>query len=145
MPETVYATGWKSPSGCWDHLVTCLNWSDGTRAAVETSISMTGAFPFSIEFRGCGEKGTLCYSLTAGHNIKDGGRGFDFNFYPADGEGAVQLSAEQADMFAGEIEGFLDAIRSGAEAPVTPNQSRDVLKIVLAVKRSLEECVVQRV
>ncbi len=144
MPETVYATGWKSPSGCWDHLVTCLNWADGAKAVVETSLSMTGSFPFSIEFRGCGDKGTLCYSLTAGHNIKDGGRGFDFCFYPEGSEEAVQLSAEQKDMFAGEIGGFLDAIRSGAEAPVTPAQSRDVFQIVLAVRKSLEEGTVER-
>lgn len=144
MPETVYATGWKSPSGCWDHVVTCLKWADGAKATVETSISMTGNFPFSIEFRGCGDKGTLVYSLTAGHNIKDGERGFDFNFYPAGSSDTVQLSAEQKDMFAGEISGFLDAIRSGAPAPVTPEETRDVLKIVLAIRKSLEEGTVER-
>ena len=144
MPETVYASGWKSPSGCWDHLVTCLNWANGAKAAVETSISMTGSFPFSIEFRGCGDKGTLSYALTAGHNIKDGGRGFDFNFYPAGSEEVVGLSAEQKDMFAGEIGGFLDAIRSGSPAPVTLEESRDVMKIVLAVRKSLEEGTLER-
>ncbi len=144
MPETVYASGWKSPSGCWDHMVTCLEWASGAKAAVETSISMTGNFPFSIEFRGSGDKGTLCYQLTAGHNIKDGEQGFDFNFYPAGSGEVVKLSAEQKDMFAGEIEGFLDAIRTGAPAPVTPDESRDVLKIVLATRKSLEEGAVQK-
>ena len=56
----------------------------------------------------------------------------------------VKLSAEQKDMFAGEIEGFLDAIRTGAPAPVTPDESRDVLKIVLATRKSLEEGAVQK-
>ena len=143
MSETVYASGWKSPSGCWDHVVTCLNWASGEKAAVETSISMTGNFPFSIEFRGYGDKGTLVYSLTAGHNIMDGQRGFDFNFYPAGSDETVQLSAEQKDMFAGEISGFLDAIGTQSPAPVTPEQTRDVMKIVLAVRKSLDEGTVE--
>jgi len=144
VPESVYASGWKSPTGCWDHLVTCLNWAGGAKAVVETSISMTGNFPFSIEFRGCGDKGTLVYSLTAGHNIMDGERGFDFNFYPTGSDETVRLSAEQKDMFAGEIGGFLDAIRTGSPAPVTPDESRDVMKIVLAVRRSLDEGAIVR-
>ncbi len=144
MPETVYATGWKSPSGCWDHVSTCLTWASGQKAVVETSVAMSGNFPFSIEFRGSGDKGTLSYQLTAGHNIKDGERGFDFNFYPAGSEAVEPLSAEQKDMFAGEIEGFLEAIRTGASAPVTPQESRDVLRITLAILKSLEEGAVQR-
>jgi hypothetical protein len=101
--------------------------------------------PLSIEFRGSGDKGTLSYQLTAGHNIKDGERGFDFNFYPAGSEAVEPLSAEQKDMFAGEIEGFLEAIRTGASAPVTPQESRDVLRITLAILKSLEEGAVRAV
>ncbi|MEG1813568.1 MAG: Gfo/Idh/MocA family oxidoreductase [Clostridia bacterium] len=139
MPERVYATGWKSPSGCWNHVATNISWKDGTRAICETSLEMTGNFPFSIEFRGCGDKGTIAYSLTAGHNIKDGERGFDFNFYPAGTETVEALEAKQGDMFVGEIGGFIDAINAGTPAPVTLEQSRAVLKIVLAIRKSLEE------
>lgn len=45
-------------------------------------------------------------------------------------------------MFAGEIREFLDAIRDNRPAVVTPQDSRNVLQIVLAIKKSLEEGVV---
>ncbi len=142
MPCRVYATGWKSPSDCWNHVCTSLIWADGTKAVCETSLEMTGNFPFSIEFRGCGDKGTLVYSLTAGHNIKDGERGNSFAYYPAGEDKVVSLESEQKDMFAAEIGEFVGAVIKGTEVPVTPAQSRQVLEIILASKKSLEEGVV---
>jgi predicted dehydrogenase len=142
MPCRIYANGWKSPSGCWNHIGTNLSWLDGTQAVVETSLEMTGNFPFSIEFRGCGDKGTLVYSLTAGHNIKDGERGNSFTYYPAGDDTAVLLESEQKDMFAAEISEFINAVKNGTQVPVPPGQSRQVLEIILATKKSLEEGVV---
>lgn len=142
MPCRVYASGWKSPTGCWNHVSTSLTWPDGTNAVCETSLEMTGDFPFSIEFRGCGDGGTLTYGLTAGHNIKDGERGSNFMFYPAGESHGVPLESEQKDMFAAEISEFVNAVKNGTEVPVTPAQSRQVLEIILATKKSLEEGVV---
>ena len=45
-------------------------------------------------------------------------------------------------MFAGEIREFLDAIKENRPAAVTPQDSRNVLEIVLAIKRSLETGIV---
>ena len=84
LPEKVYAIGWKSPSGCWNHITSSLTWADGTNATCETSLEMTGNYPFSIEFRGTGDKGTLEYTLAAGFNIKDGEAGSKFMLYPAE-------------------------------------------------------------
>ncbi len=142
MPCQVYANGWKSPSGCWNHISTNLTWEDGTNAICETSLEMTGPFPFSIEFRGCGDNGTIAYSLTAGHNIKDGEQGSNLVYYPAGEEGAMHIEAEQKDMFVGEISDFIHAVKEETEVPVPPAQSRQVLKIILAIKKSLEEGIV---
>jgi len=139
MPSRVYATGWKSPTGCWNHVSTNLSWADGTNAIYETSLEMTGNFPFSIEFRGCGDNGTIVYEMTAGHNIKDGDRGSNLIYYPAGEETVVPIEVEQTDMFASEIGEFISAIKNGTEVPVTPTQSREVLQITLAIKKSLEE------
>ena len=139
LPETVYASGWKSNTGCWDHVATTLTWADGAKAVCETSSAMTGAFPFSIEFRGSGDDGTICYSFTAGHNIKDGDAGASFMWYPIGDEDGVELSSEQVDMFEVEIQAFLDAIKNGVEPPVTKQQTKDVLSITLAIKKSLDE------
>ena len=45
-------------------------------------------------------------------------------------------------MFAGEIREFLDAIKENRPAAITPQDSRSVLEIVLAIKRSLETGIV---
>ncbi|MBS1449680.1 MAG: Gfo/Idh/MocA family oxidoreductase [Oscillospiraceae bacterium] len=139
MPQSVYAIGWKSPTGCWNHVVTNLIWESGVKAVCETSLEMTGNFPFSIEFRGVGDKGTINYALTAGVNINDGEKGSNLMWYPAGEEATVPMQVEQTDMFAGEIRGFLDGIADASRLPVTAEQVRNVLRIITATKQSLEE------
>jgi len=140
MPARVYAIGWKSPTGCWNHVCASLEWTNAAKAICETSLEMTGNFPFSIELRATGDKGTLAYAMTAGQNINDGEKkGSNLNWYPA-GESEVRpIDVGPIDMFAGEIKEFFDAIREGRPAAITPQDSRNVLTIVLAMKKSLEE------
>lgn len=143
MPVRVYSTGWKSSTGCWNHVSTSLTWADGTNAVCETALEMTGNFPFTIEFRGSGDKGTLNYMLTAGFNIKDGEQGSSFKYYPAGEEKIESLEVKQTDMFVSEISAYVSAIIENEPTPIPPDQSREVLEIILASKRSLEElCVV---
>ena len=143
-PNRVYAIGWKSASGCWNHVCTSLEWEGGPKAICETSLEMTGNWPFSIELRATGDKGTIAYALTAGVNINDGTRGSNLNWYPAGEENTYPLNVEQTDMFAGEIGEFFAAIRENRPAAVTPQDSRNVLEIVVAIRKSLEEgCVVE--
>ena len=143
-PEMVYATGWKSPTGCWNHVCTSLSWKSGVKALVETSIEMTGNWPFSIELRATGDAGTVDYALTAGLNINDGERGSNLNWYPAGEEKVYPIEVEQTDMFEGEIREFLSAIREDRPTSVTLEQNRGVLEVVQATIRSLEENVVVR-
>ena len=75
-------------------------------------------------------------------NINDGEMGSNLKWYPAGDEKVYPIDAEQIDMFAGEIREFLDAIKENRPAAVTPQDSRNVLEIVLAIKRSLETGIV---
>ena len=137
-PQSVYANGWKSPTGCWNHVCTSLIWPSGVKALVETSLEMTGNWPFSIEFRATGDKGTLNYALTAGVNINDGERGSNLNFYPAGSQEIEAIQVEQTDMFEGELREFFDAVRENRETCVTFEQNRGVLQIIEATIQSLE-------
>ena len=138
-PRSVYAIGWKTELGCWMHVVSSLVWPDGVKAVVETCLEMPGPWPFSIEFRGSGEKGTLHYALQAGVNITDGEQGSNFVWYPAGEDQPQPLHAEKRDMFKDEIEEFINAIRENSQTAVTQAQSREVLEVILATRRSLEE------
>ena len=114
-------------------------WPNGVKATVETCIDMPGPWPFSIELRATGSKGTLHYNLQAGVNIADGQSTSNFTWYPAGEAQPQELSAPPVDMFRAEIREFLDAVREGREPSVTVAQNRLVLEIVLATLRSLEE------
>jgi UDP-N-acetylglucosamine 3-dehydrogenase len=138
MPKNVYAVGWQSPTGCWNHVVSSFTWADGVKAVCEGSSEMTGPFPFSIELRATGDEGTLNYAMTAGLNINDGEHGSNLCWYPAGSEEPQQIDVEQTDMFYSEIRAFTDAVKNGTEVPVKPEDSRKVLEIVLAIKKSLE-------
>jgi len=142
MPKTVYATGWKSPTGCWNHVATTLTWANGAKAVCETSLEMTGNFPFSVEIRGTGDKGTLQYSLSAGANINDSGVDQKFAWYPAGSEACEVVTADEMDGFGGEVNSFVDAIINNKEVEIPAAEVRDVLRIIIATKKSLEENVV---
>lgn len=143
-PESVYATGWQSPAGAWMHVATTLRWPDGVKAVVETCIEMPGSWPFSIEFRGTGEGGTLHYNLQAGVNIADGQQHSNYTWYPAGSQDVQQLTVPASDMFEDEIREFIQSLEENRSPSVTLEQSRLVLEIILATKRSLEEGSVQR-
>ena len=138
LPVSVYSSGWKSSTGCWNHVVTNFVWAGGQKAVLESSLEMTGNFPFSATFRCTGDKGTLCYDLVAGVNINDGDMGTNLIWYPADTGETVPVVVEGADMFAGEIGAFVEAVKNDTPTPIAPEESRDVLRMVVAMKQSLE-------
>ncbi|MGI6688797.1 MAG: Gfo/Idh/MocA family protein [Christensenellales bacterium] len=137
-PESVYATGHRTKEGAWMYVVTNLAWPGGVKATVETSIAMPGPWPFSIEFRGAGDKGTLHYNLQAGVNIRDGEQHSNYTWYPAGAENPEPLAVEQTDMFIAEISAFVDAVINNQDMPVSLADSRLVLEVIQATLRSLE-------
>lgn len=137
MPERLYAAGWQSGTGCWNHVATTLHWPSGLQALCETSLEMTGDFPFSVELRATGDAGTLHFTSRAGSNIREAEAVSQLCYYPAAGP-AQQFAASDGDPFRTEIEGFLQAVAQDAPVPVPPAQSREVLQITLAIRRSLE-------
>lgn len=137
MPEKVSAVGWKSETGCWNHISSRLTWANGLNAVCEGSIAMTGDFPFSVEFRANGNKGTVDYAFSAGHNLKDGENLSRFRYFQEGTEGKV-LTIEQYDMYTEELIAFVDTIENDKEVPIPPTESRNVLEIVMGIRQSLE-------
>lgn len=136
LPESVSAVGWKTDTGCWNQVATLLRWQD-KQAVCETCLEMTGDFPFSVEVRASGDAGTLHYQATAGVNIKDAETLGSFMHYPV-GDQPQVVEAQQYDPFHREIEAFLLAVKNDTEVPIPPEQTRDVLRILIATKEALE-------
>lgn len=124
LPESVSAVGWKNATGCWNHVASVLRWSD-KQAVCETSLEMTGDFPFTQELRVSGDNGTLSFSATAGVNIKDAETVGSFMYYPV-GQAGEKISVAQYDPFQAMIEAFLRAVADDTPVPIPPEQTRDV-------------------
>ncbi len=136
MPRQVSAAGWKSKTGCWNHVVTTMQWED-KQAVCETSLEMTGDYPFSVGVRAVGDKGTLEYRSSAGANIKEEAAVSSLRFYP-EGSSPETLDPGNADPFYEELYAFLTSVTDGTVVPIPPEETRDVLRILLATKESLE-------
>lgn len=136
LPRKVHAIGWKSDSGCWNHVVTAMQWED-MQAVCETSLEMTGDYPFTVGVRAVGDAGTLEYCSSAGANIKDKKSDNSLIIYPQ-GETAQLLEPGTDDPFYNELYAFLRAVAEDGVVPIPPEETRNVLRILLATKESLE-------
>lgn len=128
-PESVYALGWQSETGCWNHVSSSFTFKNGAKAVVETSLEMTGSYPFSFELRITGDKGTIAFEQ--GKLI----------WYPVGSEMEI-LTPEREDMYTLQMREFFAAIREGRESRVPNREVRDVLEMINASERSIENNIV---
>jgi UDP-N-acetylglucosamine 3-dehydrogenase len=138
--ESVYATGKKSPNGAWNHVMSVLNFANGSKACVEGAYEMTENFPFTMGFRAVGTQGTADFTLSAGFNLEDRESAVNRLVLYRQGNTPEVINAEKKDAYANEVEYFVGCVeRDEYPKIITPEDSRDVLGIVLAIKESLEE------
>ena len=135
---SVSAVGWKSPTGCWNHVVSSLCFANGVRAAAEGSMEMTGDYPFSAAFRAVGDRGTIEYRLSAGFNIENLAAAQSILFLFEEGKKPEQIGIPPGDGFQAEIDAFVEALEQGRPSPIDPADSLDVIRIIDALRNSLE-------
>jgi predicted dehydrogenase len=104
--------------------------TDGPAVVAESSWRMAPSFGFEMSFVVVLEKATITYDCT---------RTPAFRVCPVDGE-AFTPEVPAGDGYSREIEHFARAVR-GESVPVvvTPEQSRETIRLVLAEKRSARE------
>ncbi|MDR0718168.1 MAG: Gfo/Idh/MocA family oxidoreductase [Treponema sp.] len=143
--DHVYAVGWKSPEGCWNHVLSTLVFKNGVNVVDEASETMVGDFPFTSSFRATGDEGTLDYRLSAGFNIENLGAASNVLTYMEKGKKPQALTWEAADGFQGEMEAFAAAIEEGKPVPISPEDSIYCIKIIEALQRSIENGTVETI
>ncbi len=137
-PQKVFAVGWKSPTGCWNHVISTLIFKSGVKAVAEASLEMVGNYPFTILMRLTGDKGTLEYSLKAGFNIENMSSAQTHLLFFEDQATPVSLETITRDPYQFEIEVFANAILNNSKVPIPPRDSIEIMKIVHCLQRSLE-------
>jgi predicted dehydrogenase len=143
--EEVYALGWKSPSGCWNHVASSLTFKNGVKAVSEGSLEMIGDFPFSAAFRAAGDKATVDYQLTAGFNIENLDAASNKLLLFEKDAPAKRIEVTALDAFQAELEAFVSAVEEDKPVPISPEDSVYVIKIIEALKASLESGTIVKV
>ncbi|WZL73949.1 Gfo/Idh/MocA family oxidoreductase [Clostridiaceae bacterium 35-E11] len=137
--QSVYATGQKGPSGAWDHVITIMNFVSGAKAYVEGSSLMTQGYPFTMTLRAVGTKGTSEFRFAGGFNIENKEMAANqFLLYKND-QLPKMIATEGQDAYFNEIKYFIDCIEQNIDPKiVTQEDSKEVLEIMLGIKKSLE-------
>jgi predicted dehydrogenase len=137
--ESVYAVGRKYDNGAWDHVVSNLTFCNGTKASIEGCFRMPDGYPFSASFRGIGDETGIDYKFSAGFNLEDLESSSSSLTVFKKGQEPTRIVPEQNDPFHKELQYFIDCVVNDQEPKVvTPAESREVLRIILAIKQSLE-------
>jgi predicted dehydrogenase len=143
--ETVYALGYKTPGGCYNHVMSSLKFRNGARAVAEGAFQMSEGYPFTMTFRAVGTKGTLEFVLSAGFNLENLGGASSRLVLFENGRKPEIVEVDGTDAYFREIEYFTDCIARGLEHTVVPaRESREVLDIAFALRESMETGEVRR-
>lgn len=135
---SVYAVGWKSPTGCWNHVISSITFQNGIKAVDEGSFEIVGNFPFGIALRMTGDKATIDYKFTAGFNIENlSAATAQTILFEKDKDPAV-LSITGMDAYEAEIRTFIECVASGKAVPIPVADSIKVIKVIEAIQESLE-------
>jgi predicted dehydrogenase len=127
MPKAVFSRAVGGPVGQFDHIVTQYIYDGDCVVTAEGGWAMTPGFGFEMSFNIVLQKATISYDCT---------RQPAFKVAPAGGE-AFTPAIASGDGYSNEIEHFVRAVQ-GESVPeiITPAQSVDSLKLVLAEKQS---------
>ena len=138
--ESVYAAGWKSKTGCYNHVISTLKFKNGVKAVLEGAFDMTENYPFTMFFRIVGEGKTAEYSMVAGFNLEDVSSSRRDLVVFENGKSPVKAEIDlNEDAYQTELDYFAKCVESGQPLSIiTPEQSREVVRIMLAIQESLE-------
>lgn len=137
--KSVYSVGRASDTGCWNFVSTVLKFQNGRFATAEGIFDMTENYPFTMTFRIVGESRCVEYQMVAGFNLEDVGSAKRAAMLYEKGHQPEKLDIQETDAYQLELEYFVDCIEAGKPFTViTPADSRHVIRIMLAIKQSLE-------
>ncbi len=137
---SVFATGKKSSNGGWNHVVSWLNFANGSKAVVEGSNVMTHGYPFTMSLRAVGEKATVEFSFCAGFNLEDRSSAKNMLVLYREGSEPEVLRCEQKDAYFNEIEYFVECVATKRKPEIiTPRESMKVIRLIHALRESLEK------
>lgn len=141
-PKTIYARGWESKPGSWDHMHAVLDYGD-SHAFIEASEFMPAEYPFTMTLKVLCERGSVEFGFRAGGvSVEMGGGGTSLMVYEHGKQ--YKLEAKPGDAYEAQIAYFVECVRTD-RPPVqgTAEQGRLAVALSLAARESLESGKVQ--
>ena len=138
--KRVFAVGWKSETGCYNHVVSTITFNNGINAVIEGAFDMTENYPFTMSFRLVGETKTAEYSMVAGFNLEDISSSHRNLYIFRNGQTPVREEIDESeDAYQTQLDYFADCVEKDISTTIiTPQQSREVLRVMVAIRQSLE-------
>ncbi len=138
MPDRVFATGLQSATGAWDQVTSVLEY-ETVRAVAEGSFLLPDCYPFQMQFRLQGSKGTVEYRFRVAGQVGERDEAETELVLYRPGAAPEPVAAAKKDAYQAEIEFWVDCLLTHHQpAQATLRQARDVLGIAMAARRSLE-------
>jgi predicted dehydrogenase len=123
--------------GCWNYMSTSLTFESGMKTIVESSLNMPGDYPFSTAFRAIGSKACIEQCMKAGANLDDMSNSIRYLKLYEDGKPCADVPYPKYDAYGCEIEHFADCVDQGREPRISPEESKNVMKVIRAIHESL--------
>jgi predicted dehydrogenase len=136
----VYAMGWQSETGCYNHVVSALTFKNGVNTVVEGAFDMTENYPFTMSLRVVGETKTAEYAMDAGFNLENISSSRRDLFIYENGKLPRKENIDVTeDAYQTELDYFTKCVENNEPTTIiTPEQSREVIRVILAVQQSIE-------
>ena len=137
--KSVYAVGYQNRKGAWNNQTAVLHFKNGTRAVVTACQEMSANYPFTMGARLLGEEGTLEFQYAAKQLLR-GEADCSLVKYMNGKDEPENINVPPGDGYYNEIRYFADCVLNGREPSVAPpEESIQVLRVIEAVKKSLEQ------
>ena len=136
----VYAVGWESNTGCINHVVSTLTFKNGVNVVVEGAFEMTENYPFTMSMRLVGESKTAEYSMVAGFNLEEVSSSKRNLLVFENGKSPEKVNIDVSkDAYQTQLDYFAKCVENDEMLTIiTPQQSREVVKIMLTIMESVK-------
>jgi len=137
QPKTVYARGYETKPGLWDHMLTLIDYGSA-QASIENSEILPAGYPFTMSLKVYCHGGVVEFNFKAGGVSVEMGGGVDSLMVYEPGNSYL-LDAPGGDAWEAQVAYFVDCVRNN-RAPTlgTPEQARLAVAMANAARLSLE-------
>lgn len=137
QPKSVYARGYESKPGSWDHMLTIIDYGSA-QGSIENSEILPTGYPFTMSLKIYCQGGVVEFNFKAGGVSVEMGGGVDSLTVYEPGNSYV-LAAPGGDAWETQVAYFVDCVRNNrAPALGTPAQARLAVAIANAARQSME-------